>query len=235
MKSPESPAASRLVTQHARFAAPTRAVVGLVLLALASCAGTRKVANPTLALRTSGGRELGVATEYGVVFLGRTAQSGRVEIEAWYGDGPNIEPAVIEPIGSGLFTAETEIRLPQVQLSFAQPKPGDELVVIGQNEGGPWETTVRVTSDPRALGILTSIPGELIDRPDQIGAGVYVIDPDDGERRLIGLYAGRIHLSTKEGERDFMAVVGPTDLWRLVAHRRDALQRKRWVYREDIL
>lgn len=220
-------------TPHSKF---SRASIGLcVALALASCAGTRKVANPTLSLRTSGGRELGVATEYGIVFLGRTAQSGRIEIEAWYGDGPNIEPAVIEPIGAGLYTAETEIVMPQVPLSFAEPKPGSRLTVVGQTERGIWESSVTVESDPRALGILTSIPSELVDRPDQIGAGVYVTDPETDERLLIGLYAGRIHLSTKDGERDYMAVVGPTDLWRLVAHRRDLLQRKRWVYREDIL
>jgi hypothetical protein len=214
---------------------PLAALLVLASAALASCKGSRVLANPTLSLRTSGGRELGVATEYGVVFLGRTAQSGRIEIEAWYGDGPNIEPAVIEPIGAGLFTAETEIRMPEVALSFVEPKPGSHLTVVGQDEHGPWESTVTVAQDPRALGILTTIPSELVDRPDQIGAGVYVTDPDTDERLLIGLYAGRIHLSTKDGERDYMAVVGPTDLWRLVAHRRDLLQRKRWVYREDIL
>ncbi len=201
-----------------------------------SCAGTRTLQNPTLALRTSGGRELGVSTDYGIVFLGRTAQSGKVEIESWYGDGPNLEPAVIEPVGAGLFTAETEIRLPQVPLAFSEPAPGTRLLVVGLDAHGPWESWVTVQSDPRVLGILTTIPSELAGRADQIGAGVYLVSDDDAHpKRLLGLVAGEVELSTKDGDRRFLAITGPTDLWRLVAHRRDLLQRKRWVYREDIL
>ena len=52
---------------------------------------------------------------------------------------------------------------------------------------------------------------------------------------MVGLYSGVLRLTTKDGEREYMTVVGPTDLSRLVTHRRDLLQRKRWVYREDIL
>lgn len=204
--------------------------------ALGACAGTRTLSNPTLSLKTSGGQELGVATDYGIVFLGRTAQSGRVEIESWFGDGPNLEPAVIEPIGAGLFTAETEIRLAQVPMTFEEPRPGADLLVVGVDRGEPWEEWVRVESDPRVLGLITTIPARLRGRADQIGAGVYVVrDDDTDKKRLVGLYAGQVRLSTKDGERDYLAVVGPTDLWRLVAHRRDLLQRKRWVYREDIL
>ena len=95
----------------------------LALPLVTSCVGTRTIQEPTLALKTSGGRELGVSTDYGIVFLGRTAQSGRVEIESRFGDGPNLEPAVIEPVGAGLYTAETEIRLPQVPLAFVEPAP----------------------------------------------------------------------------------------------------------------
>lgn len=209
------------------------------LAALPACVGNRTLANPTLALRTSGGEELGVSTDYGIVFLGRTAQAGRVEIESWFGDGPNIEPAVIEPIGAGLYTAETEIRLAQVSMTFEDPAPGSKLLVVGMDHGQPWEEWVRVVSDPRVLGVITTIPARLRGRADQIGAGVYVVPGDDedetDQKRLVGLYAGQVRLSTRDGDKDYLAIIGPTDLWRLVAHRRDLLQRKRWVYREDIL
>ncbi|MBI5364818.1 MAG: hypothetical protein HZA53_16700 [Planctomycetes bacterium] len=202
----------------------------------ASCAGTRTLQDPTLALRTAGGRELGVSTDYGIVFLGRTAQSGRVEIESRFGDGPNLEPSVIEPIGAGLFTAETEIRLPVVPLAFEDPAPGTKLLVVGLGDAGPWEAWVSVMSDPRVFGIVTSNPSELEGKGNQIGAGVYLVPCDDrDQKRLIGLVAGEVELSTKDGDRRFLAITGPTDLWRLVAHRRDLLQRKRWVYRQDIL
>jgi len=140
----------------------------LALAALAtSCVGSRTLTDPTLEIRTPHGSELGVSTDYGVIFLGRTAQSGSVEITAWFGDGPSIESSVIEPIGGGLYTAETEI--------------------------------------------------------------------SEEAKILLGLVSGKITLKNKDGERSYLTVVGPEDLWRLVVHRRDFLQRRRWVYRQDIL
>lgn len=203
---------------------------------LPSCVGVRDLADPVLAIRTRNGNELGISTDYGVVFLGRTARSGAAEITAWYGDGPSIESTVIEPVGSGLFTAETEIRLPEVQLSFDDPKPGDELLVFGRDARGAWNEKVRVEEDPRVLGLVTTIPARLRGASDQIGAGVFVV-PESGEKdkKLVGLVAGELTLTGADGERRYLAVVGPQDLWRLVTHRRDLVRKKRWVYREDIL
>ncbi len=218
----------------------TRAARGIAVpavLALAcACAGTREVQDPTVYIQTSGGTELGVSTDYGIVFLGRTARSGSVEITAWYGDGPSIEATVIEPVGGGLFTAETEIRLPRVRMTFAQPRPGDKLVVVGRDGEKTWNTEVEVRSDPRVWGLLLEVPYEVRNRPDQVGAGVYVLPEDDFEKKmLVGLVSGILRLETQHGPREFLTVVGPEDLWRLVAHRRDHLRRKPWVYREDIL
>ena len=97
-----------------------RRLVLLAPLALGSsaCVGTRLLSDPTLTIHTQKGDELGVATEHGLVFLGHTATSGRAEVTAWFGDGPSVEPVVIEPVGGGLFTAETEIRLPSVTISL---------------------------------------------------------------------------------------------------------------------
>jgi hypothetical protein len=212
------------------------AILGASTLA-AGCIGNRTLTDPTLEIRTERGTELGVATDYGVVFLGRTAQSGPIEITAMYGDGPDIEASVIEPIGGGLYTAETEIRLPRVTMSFDVPTPGTDVLVVGRNSRGDWKHYMRVVSDPRVLGILLPIPSDLEDAPDQIGAGVYVVPEgaDENSKRLLGLVSGRITLKSKTGEHSYVAVVGPEDLWRLVVHRRDLLQRRRWVYRQDIL
>lgn len=210
----------------------------LLLLALGStgCVGTHRLSDPVLEIATEGGSELGVATDYGVVFLGRTAQAGRVEITAWYGDGPNIEPATIEPIGGGLYTAETEIRLPVVPMSFQDPRPGSKLLVLGRRQGELREHTVTVRSDPRVQGLLLSVPGGIGDDPTQVGAGVYFLpDGDLDQKQLVGLVSGRIRLKGADGERVYLTAYGPQELWRLVTHRRDLLQRKRWIYREDIL
>ena len=212
------------------------AFLPLLCLLLGACIGTRKLSDPTLEIRTEKGSELGVSTDYGIVFLGRTASAGRAEITAWFGDGPSVEPVVIEPVGGGLYTAETEIRLPSVALCFDDPRPGEELIVAGRDANGPWETRVQVCDEPRAFGILTTIPSVLAGREDQTGAGVFVPDPDDGSRRLlVGLVSGVVRFQTHAGARQYLAVVGPQDLWRLVTHRRELVKKRRWVYRDDIL
>ena len=203
---------------------------------LGSCVGVRTLSDPTLEIRTTGGRELGVSTDYGVVFLGRTARSGPAEITAWFGDGPNIEKTVIEPVGNGIFTAETEIRLPEVIMTFGDPAPGSTLVVYGRSKAGPWHREVTVVSDPRVFGLITTIPEELRAAADQVGAGVYIWpEGDERQKQLVGLVSGKIVLGTSTGEREFLTIVGPTDLWRLVSHRHEHASRRRWVYREDIL
>jgi hypothetical protein len=221
-----------------RHASTRSAGAGLILfvLLMQSCVGSRTLSDPTVEIRSEHGTELGVSTDYGVVFLGRRAQSGPIEITAWFGDGPSIESSVVEPIGGGLYTAETEIRLPQVSMSFDDPRPGSKVLVVGRNSNGDWDREMTVASDPRVLGILLPVPSELQNAPDQIGAGVYVV-PEIGEEAkiLVGLVSGRITLKGKEGERSYLTVVGPEDLWRLVVHRRDLLQKRRWIYRQDIL
>jgi len=205
--------------------------------ALAGCVGTRSAVDPTVVLETAGGRELGVATDYGIVFLGRTARAGHVDIHAFYGDGLSIEHSVIEPVGASLYTAETEILLPSVRMSFIAPRPGSKLLVAGRTPGGAWEEWVSVRRDPRVYGILIDVPGPVRGRSDQVGAGVYWIPKRAGanERRLIGLVSGRILLEGESGTREYLTVLGPDELWRLVSHRRDHDMRRPWVYREDIL
>ena len=206
-------------------------------LLLASCVGTRTLADPTLVIRTDSGTELGVSTDYGVIFLGRTASSGMIDMTVWFGDGPSIEKSAIEPLGGALFTAETEIRLPNVPLSFDDPSPGDVLTIMGRNSSGVWSEDVQVLSDPRAFGLLLEIPEPMRGELDQIGAGVYSIpDGDLSKMRLVGIASGIITITSESGaKKEYLAAYGPQQLWRLVTHRRDHNRRKPWVYREDIL
>ena len=206
-------------------------------LLLASCVGTRTLADPTLVIRTDAGTELGVSTDYGVIFLGRTASSGIIDMTVWFGDGPSIEKSAIEPLGGDLFTAETEIRLPNVPLSFDDPIPGDILTVMGRNAGGVWSEDVKVLTDPRAFGLLLEIPEPMRGELDQIGAGVYSIpDGDLSKMRLVGIASGVITINSESGsKKEYLAAYGPQQLWRLVTHRRDHNRRKPWIYRDDIL
>lgn len=207
-------------------------LVALALAAgpLASCAGTRALADPVVRVQTENGAELGVSTDYGVVYLGRSATRGAVAVEAYFGDGPSIESSSAVPVGGGLFTAPMQIDLPAVPISFAPTVDGEALVVRGRTEDRDWESTVRVHADRRVVGLLVTGAGNMPDRRDQVGAGVFR-QVSANERELVGLVSGRI---TLDGVT-YLAVVGPEQLWRLVGFRRDLLQRRPWVYREDVL
>jgi hypothetical protein len=208
----------------------------LACTALASCAGTRKLADPVLEIRSSEGRELGVATDYGLIFLGRTARSGAIDVTAWYGDGPSVEATVVEPLGGGLYTAETEIRLPRVPMSFDTPKPGTLLLVIGRNGATRWEAAVAVEKSDKIDGLLLTAAPAILEQPSAIGAGVYLVGEDRSEKRLVALVSGRVTLQRADGKsEDFITAVGPDQLWRLLTYRRDYPHKRRFVYREDVL
>jgi hypothetical protein len=214
--------------------APIR-VFAFALLALAAgCTGYRTIADPTLWIETQGGAELGVSTEYGVVFLGRTAQAGNARITAWFGDGLQTESVAIEPVGSGIFTAEPEIRLPEARMSFVEPKPGDEVVVIGRRGSKKWERKVEVRKHPKVDGILLPTMDEIEKAPDQIGAGVFVAREGEPNPAFVGLVSGVLTLTEAGKTEQFLTVVGMRDLWRLVAHRRELDRSRKPIYREDV-
>lgn len=210
----------------------------LLLAGLGACRGTRTLMDPTLEIQTPGGQELGVCTEFGVLFLGRTARAGEVQLTAWFGDGPSTETSVIEPLGGGLYTAETQIRLPSTLMTFRTPAPGERLVLVGRSGSRVWEERVTVRADDRVEGLLFDVPGRLRDAPDQVGAGLFVEVEGRRPRRryLVALVSGKLTLEDASGgRREYLTAVGPDQIWRLVTRRQDLLSRKRWVYREDIL
>lgn len=218
-----------------------RRVVLPVALALGAL-GCRAPANvrlitedPTVLIHGPEGNELGVATSYGIVFLGREVDRGRVEFTAWFGDGPSLEEGVVEAVGEELYTTSAEIRIPSVPISFETPEPGDRVLVRGRRPDGPWEVSTEVVADPRVEGLLLRST-DFLDRLDdrQLGAGVYVIDAS-GRRLLVGLISGRLRLAGPDGQREYLTAAGPSELWRLVLHRRNSERPKRWVYRDDIL
>ncbi|MEM7306184.1 MAG: hypothetical protein AAF682_05920 [Planctomycetota bacterium] len=211
------------------------ALAFLAALPLASCVSTKTLADPTLLIHSPEGTELGVATEWGAVFLGRFARGGEVDVTAWFADGPSLENSVVEPIGGGLYTAETNIRLPRIEVTFRAPQQGEPVRVFGRSGGDVWSIPSEVRRDPRVEGILLRPRGGLTGAPEQVGAGVYVGE-DELSYQLLGLVSGRIRIVDDNGRGvDYVTVIGPKDLWRLVAHNRDLQQKPRWVYREDVL
>lgn len=222
----------RIGTSGRRFQFAIAALAALV--GFSACQGTRKITDPVVVITTQNGTELGVSTDYGIVFTGGTAERGEVMIKAYYGDGPTVERSVIEPVGPELFTAETDIVLPTVPISFKEPRDGETLLLKGRKDNRSWSAVTRVRTDSRVLGLILEIPSGFPDDPDQVGAGVYR-RTGAHQLELVGLVTGKIQLERNNGIRKYLAVAGPNEMWRLAAHRRDRLRKKPFVYREDIL
>lgn len=195
------------------------------------------VADPVLEVRgADGASELGVSTDHGLVFLGRTARSGPIGVTAWFGDGPSVEFTVVEPLGGGLFTAEPQIRLPQVPMSFATPRPGQTLRIIGRRGGAKWSADVTVRSDPAVTGILVDIPSQLGELDGQVGAGLYLVGERENDLRLVGLVTGELELTSSAGETvRYLTAMGPDQLWRLVTYKRDFPRQRKFIYRADVM
>ncbi len=204
--------------------ATARTALWLCLALAAGCRATerRSPGDPTVRLFTGGAGELGVSTEYGIVFLGLGRRGGDVEFTSWFGDGPSLETGIVEPLGGGLFLTRAEIRVPTAALSFDEPAAGDQVRVRGRRgpRGAGFSFTARVERDERVEGLLLRPEGDLDDLgAAETGAGVYV--EREGVEHLVGLLSGRLTLPGADGERRYYTVAGARDLWRLVAYPRD--------------
>lgn len=191
----------------------------------------RHILDPVVVVHGASGDELAVSTDYGVVFLGRTARSGRIEFTTWFGDGPAREEGLVEAMGGGFYAIEGEILLPCVRLCLTTPPPKTAVIVRGRRAGEPFEIEAELASDARVTGVLLQPNPELEQLTDsELGAGVYLQEPRK-PLQLVGLLSGRLEL----GGRRYFTAFGPEDMWRLIVHRRNSDRPRRWVYREDIM
>ena len=122
-------------------------------------------------------------------------------------------------------------------ISFDLPAAGTPVTVFGRNGRESWEEIVNVQADPRVTGFLLPWIQRFDGHPELVGAGVFVVDEIDPRlKRLVGLVSGRIELTAADGTSAvYLAVVGPSELWRLVTAKRDNSKKRKWVYREDIM
>jgi len=211
------------------------ALLFLCTFLFGACQSLGPVQDPTLVIEGNSGSELGVNTDYGILFLGRHSRAGKIGLTAWFGDGPSLESTIVEPVGGGIYTAETEIRLPSVPLTFVSPIEGETVVISGRQGRERWLKEARVVKDRRVIaGILLDVGSGRELTENQVGAPV-LIQLADGKWYCVGVVSGKITLNTPDGEVEYVTVLGPENTWRLVAHRRNIDRRQRWVYREDVL
>ncbi|MEW6072602.1 MAG: hypothetical protein AB1726_08435 [Planctomycetota bacterium] len=207
----------------------------LVLSLLAGCRIPRPRPDATIAILTPGAGELGVSTEYGIVFLGCGQQGGTVRFDAWFGGDPSREEGLVEAVGGGLYVTEAEIRLPTMPITFAVPAPGEEVVIVGRRGAERWRAPAVVAVHPAVTGLLLQMGEGMASFDDsQRGAGVYVARREG--LVLLGLVAGTVSLPAADGGvARYLAVVGPEEMWRVATHARNRSRDRRWVYRDDVL
>lgn len=217
---------------------PRVRAASLLLLPFASAclgpAGAPGPGDPTVVLRSSEGTELGVATDYGVLFLGHVAREGLVDLTAWFNDGPSWEHGRVEEVGGGLYVTEAPIRLSTVRLGFESLPPRTRVLVRSRRAGALREIETEVVADERVDGVLLPLEGGLRELTDEeLGAGVF--RRVEGELQLVGLVSGRLALDTGGERREYVTVVGPEDLWRVPLHAKGDGEREPPLYREDVL
>ncbi len=209
--------------------------LGLGLVLLASCRTPTHTRDATVRILTPDLPELGVATDYGIVFLGRGQQSGNVQFDVWFGKDANREIGVVESVGGDLYATEAEIRIPRVPVTFVVPPVDTEVLILSRATDGRRRNKAVICSHPSVTGLLLRMtPGSPTFEPTQIGAGVYV--ERRGRPYFLGLVSGCVSLQGADGSlEEYIAVVGPTETWRVVTHGRNRSREQHWVYREDIL
>jgi hypothetical protein len=156
-------------------------LVSFFALPLVACVGTRNLADPVLEIRGPEASELGVATDYGLVFLGRSARAGAVEVIAWYGDGPSMEQRWSSRSAAGC-TRRARDQVATRSAELRESKLGETLFIVGRRGPELWAAQVEVRHDPQIEGVLLTIPKGLENGPDQIGAGLYRANPTTWRR-----------------------------------------------------
>jgi len=81
---------------------------------LGGCGMTRALEGgpPVVRIETAGGTELGVNTDLGVLFMGRTRSAGHCKVTVFFGGTPVVENSTIETIHGGLCQARLQIQSP---------------------------------------------------------------------------------------------------------------------------
>lgn len=183
---------------------------------------------PVVAIQTIGGTELGVATDDGIVFLGRSAIEGPVKVTYWLDRAPVIEAGTIRPLGGPLLQVELDVPIPTVPIDFEETKPNETLTMMGVDGLNRWRVPVQVVTDDRIVGNAITAPASVELGPQHIGAGVF--RETDGGMHLVGMVKAVARAST--GERWFL-LAGPTELRRALLEPKGAVPEREIRYRAD--
>ncbi len=183
--------------------------------------------HPVVLVETTGGVELGAATEFGVLTLGRTATTGPCRVHYFLGPTPVMEDGELAPTGSLFARADIDLKTMAVRAMDHDPDQTEDLVVMWTPDG----TTTRSVNVQRARDDV--IDGDALIDPGvalPIGATLLHRHRDSGVL-FAGLVAGIAEVECGGSIRRYYVYAGVDRVRELLAvpqlHPRDQVPRYR--------
>ena len=183
---------------------------------------------PVVGIQTTKGRELGVTTEDGLLFLGRTASEGPAKALYFLGSAALIEAGDIHKLGGSIFELRLDVQLPTVPISFEPLQVGENLLMIGLDGEDEWQFSVSPVKNDVIFGSVLTYPSGFERKPEYVGAGVF--RSTSRGYVLVGLLKGAALFDS--GER-YLLLAGLTELKRALMTPRKAVIERRVIYRPD--
>lgn len=182
---------------------------------------------PVALVETTGGVEFGAATEFGVLTLGRTAQSGPCRVHYFLGPTPIVEDGELAGTGSLFTRADIDLKTMALRALDHAPTTGDRLVAMWTPDGTSTRTVrVHLAKEPGVEGDALLDPGE----PLPVGAAVLRQHADAG-LQFVGLVAGLAQVRDGGAERNYYVFAGVDRIREMLAvpavHPRDAAPKYR--------
>ena len=168
---------------------------------------------PAVLVETTGGVELGAATEFGVLTLGRTAQSGPCLVHYFLGPTPLVESGTLAVQNPTFTVADIDLKTQAVRTLDRSPVDTDELWAMWTPDG----TTT--TTLPVTLASAPGVEGDLLVPPAgglPPGACILCRGKDDTVL-FVGLVAGKATLQTAGTSTDYFVFAGVDRLRELLA------------------
>ena len=204
--------------------------VALWPLALAACTTARApyLMMPVVGIETTRGRELGVATDDGIVFLARTADSGPAKVLFFLDEAPVIEPGEIHVAANGMARVDLEVPIASVPISLEPLTPGEPLLLIGLDGEMVFQLEVNAVAGGPIEGTAIDWPAGFEIRPEFVGAGVF--RRGDEGIALVGLLKAT---ATMDDGRRVLLLAGLPELRQMLSDPRRAVPVLDVRYRAD--
>lgn len=168
---------------------------------------------PVVLLETTGGVELGAATEFGVLALGSTATEGPCRVRYFLGPTPMVEAGVVRRARAPFVRAEIDLKTQMARALDRSPSPDDELWVMWTPDG---ESVQQVEVN---LAVGEGLAGDLLRDPgvDLPGGATLLCRGPSGEAMFAGLVAGTATVDAGPAEGRYYVFAGVDRVRELLA------------------